>query len=293
MVVRERAEYTLPCRPRPLRLGARTLVMGVLNVTPDSFSDGGDFFEKGAAIRHGRRLLEDGADILDLGAESTRPGSEPVDEEEELARLLPIIEALRGETACPISVDTCKAVVADRAVQAGANIINDVTGFQGDPDLAKVAAAHGVPAVLMHLRGRPKTMQRDTTYADLLGDITDYLAKGIEIAERAGMAREGLVIDPGIGFGKDFRQNLEILDRLHELRSLDRPILVGPSRKSFIGHVTGLPVDQRIFGTAAAVALCAYNGAHIVRVHDVREMRQVVDVADAIREPGSARSRLQ
>jgi len=267
--------------------------MGILNVTPDSFSDGGSFFEKGAAIHQARRLLEDGADILDLGAESTRPGSDPVDEDEELARLLPVIEALRDETACPISVDTCKATVADRSVRAGASIINDVTGFQGDPDMAKVAAEHDVPAVLMHIRGNPKTMQQDTTYDDLLGDITGYLAKSIEIAEQEGMARDGIVIDPGIGFGKDFRQNLEILNRLHEFRSLDRPILVGPSRKSFIGHVTGLPVDQRIFGSAAAVALCAYNGAHIVRVHDVREMRQVIDVADAIRAPDSVKSRLQ
>jgi dihydropteroate synthase len=267
--------------------------MGVLNVTPDSFSDGGRFFRRDLAIHHALQLVADGADILDIGAESTRPGSEPVAADEELARLLPVLEALHGETDCPVSVDTCKAAVADRALRAGAAIVNDVTGFQGDPDMAKVAAEHGVPAVLMHIRGNPKTMQQDTSYGDLIGEIKDYLARSIEVALAAGVPENGLVIDPGIGFGKNFRQNLEILNRLHEFRSLERPILVGPSRKSFIGHVTGLPVDQRAFGTAAAVALCAWNGAHIVRVHDVREMRQVLDVADAIRAPASAESRLK
>ncbi|MBI2193903.1 MAG: dihydropteroate synthase [Planctomycetes bacterium] len=259
--------------------------MGILNVTPDSFSDGGQFLKPESAVRHGLEMLRDGADLLDVGAESTRPGSDPVEAEEELRRLRPVLQGLRAETSCPISVDTSKARVADEALRLGANLLNDITGFQGDADMARVAAAHRVPAVLMHIRGTPKTMNQDTRYHDLIGEVCAYLERSIEIAEAAGLPRDYLIVDPGIGFAKGHRQNLEILQRLPELRRLDRPILVGPSRKSFIGHTLGLPPRERVFGTAAAVAIAAWLGAHILRVHDARAMRQVLDVADGIRQP--------
>lgn len=262
--------------------------MGILNITPDSFSDGGQFFDPDAAVRRGLDLVQEGADIIDVGAESTRPGSEGIDADEELRRLLPVLERLEGRIRCPISVDTSKACVAEKALGRGAHIVNDIRGFQGDPDMPRVAAAHRAPAVLMHLRGTPKTMNQNTVYENLIGEVYAYLECSIERAESAGLPREYLVVDPGIGFSKGHKQNLEILHRLAEFRGLERPILVGPSRKSFIGHMLGLPPQERIFGTAAAVGIAALLGAHILRVHDVRQMRQVLDVADAIRNPASA-----
>ena len=280
-----RDRFTVPCGSGALELGARTLVMGIVNVTPDSFSDGGKFLERDVAVQHGLRLAEEGADLLDIGAESTRPGSDPVDTDEEIRRLIPVIEDLRSETGLPISADTAKSAVADRALAAGADLLNDITGFQGDPDMARVVAAHGAAAVLMHIRGTPKTMNVDTTYEDLIGELCGYLAASVELAVAAGVPEEATIIDPGIGFAKRHRQNLEIINRLHEFRSLGRPILVGPSRKSFIGHILGVPPEERVFGTAAAAVMSAASGAHILRVHDVREMRQALDLADAICQP--------
>jgi dihydropteroate synthase len=284
-MITERPEFTVPCRPHPLVLGKKTLLMGIVNVTPDSFSDGGKFFHVDAAVKQALSLEEDGADILDFGAESTRPGSDSVDADEEIRRVVPVIEALRAETRLPISIDTSKAVVADAALKAGANIVNDVTGFQGDQDMASVTAAHGAAAVLMHIRGSPKTMNVDTNYEDLIGEVCGYLQESIEIGIRAGVQEEAVIIDPGIGFAKRHRQNLELLHHLEEFQRLNQPILVGPSRKSFIGHMTGLLPEERIFGTAASVALCACKGAHILRVHDVKEMRQVLEVTDGVRCP--------
>ncbi len=280
-----RPEFTVPFARHSLALGKRTLLMGIVNVTPDSFSDGGKFLEVNAAASQALRLEEDGADMLDFGAESTRPGSDPVDADEEIRRVVPVIEALRAETQLPISIDTSKAVVADAALKAGADIVNDITGFQGDADMAKVTAAHGAAAVLMHIRGTPKTMNVDTNYEDLTGEVCRYLQDSIEIGVRAGVDEEAIIIDPGIGFAKRHRQNLDILLHLETLHRLGRPILVGPSRKSFIGHMTGLQPEDRIFGTAASVALCACKGAHILRVHDVKEMRQVLEVTDGVRYP--------
>mgnify|MGYP001024447159 CR=1 FL=1 len=277
-----RPEYTIPVRGGKLRMGRRTLLMGIVNVTPDSFSDGGDFLETEIAVLQGLKLAEEGADILDVGGESTRPGSHPIDPDEELRRVLPVIEGLRVKTDIPISIDTYKSPVARKALEAGADIINDIFGFQGDPEMPGLAAEHQCPAVLMHIRGVPKTMNDDTAYEDLIGEMIAYLRNGIDLGVKAGLPRENFVIDPGIGFAKRHQQNLEILSRLHEFNALNCPILVGPSRKSFIGQTIGVPPKERIFGTAASVAMSAARGAHILRVHDLKEMRQVLDVVDAI-----------
>ncbi|MBM4036752.1 MAG: dihydropteroate synthase [Planctomycetes bacterium] len=260
--------------------------MGIVNVTPDSFSDGGEFLEADKAIEHGRRLAAEGADILDVGGESTRPGAEPVDAEAECARVLPVIQALAKDLAVPISIDTSKAAVARRSIDAGATIINDVTALRGDPEMAGVAARSGLPLVLMHMQGTPRTMQESPRYDDLMSEIVAYLRASVASAVEAGASEEQLVVDPGLGFGKTLGHNLEILRRLGELRSLGRPILIGPSRKSMIGKVLGAPMSQRAFGTAAAVAYGIARGAHIVRVHDVAAMRQVARMADALVAPG-------
>lgn len=285
MGVPERNKFVLPCGPSPIELGARTVIMGIVNVTPDSFSDGGIFYSTDAAVKHALGMVDAGADIVDVGGESTRPGSEPVSEEEELRRVIPVIKEIRSASRVTISVDTCKPKVAEKAIEAGADIVNDITGFQGDLRLARVVALNRVPAVLMHIRGTPRTMQHNTEYRNLFGEILDYLLRSIELAVQAGCSEDSLVIDPGIGFGKAYRHNLEILQRLPELASLGRPILVGPSRKSFIGLTLGLPPGERLFGTVAAAAIAAWNGAHILRVHDVEPVRQVLDMVDAIRCP--------
>jgi dihydropteroate synthase len=256
--------------------------MGIVNVTPDSFSDGGEFYETGKAIEHGRRLAAEGADILDIGGESTRPGAQPVDAETECARILPVIAALAKEVSIPISVDTSKAAVARRALDAGAAMLNDVTALRGDPAMAPLAAESRAPLVLMHMQGTPRSMQENPHYGDLMGEITAYLRASMALAADAGVSEEQLVVDPGLGFGKTVAHNLELLRRVGELRSLGRPILLGPSRKSMIGKVCGAPMAQRAWGTAAAVALAVARGAHIVRVHDVAEMRQAALMADAI-----------
>jgi dihydropteroate synthase len=271
-------------------LGERTLVMGVLNVTPDSFSDGGALATAEAAVEKGLRLFADGADWVDVGGESTRPGARPVSAEEEIARVVPVVAGLRRRGGGPISVDTTKASVARAALDAGADLVNDVSGFGYDPAMASLVAERGVPAVLMHLRGSFAAMHAAPSYRDVVAEVVAELGAAIERARGAGVPRERLVVDPGIGFSKDAVHSLEVLRRIDELRVLDRPILVGPSRKSFIGAVLDAPVGRRLMGTAAAVAACVLGGAHVVRVHDVAEMAEVARVCDAIRgaTPGRA-----
>jgi dihydropteroate synthase len=269
-------------------LGARTLVMGVLNVTPDSFSDGGQFAETDAAVLRGLALFEAGADIVDVGGESTRPGGAVrVDAAEESRRVVPVIRGLRARGAGPISVDTTRAEVARAALDAGADLVNDVSGFRFDPGLAGLVAERGVPAVVMHLRGDFGAMHRQPSYRDVMGEVAVELEDALRRGEDAGVPRESMIVDPGIGFAKDSGHSLEAMRRLGELRRLDRPVLVGPSRKSFIGTVLGgAPPAERLFGTAAAVAAAVIAGAHLVRVHDVAEMVQVVRVCDAILSAG-------
>lgn len=269
------APYALNCRGRIINLGERTLVMGILNVTPDSFSDGGKFYDPGLAMERARAMVADGADIIDLGGESTRPGFAPVGAEEELDRIIPVLRCLVKEITVPVSIDTTKAEVARRALEEGAGIINDQRGLRGDPAMAVIAAEYGAPLVLMH-------NQKGTVYRDLLGDIAESLRESIDIALSAGVARENIIVDPGLGFGKTAGQNLETLRRLKELRCLGQPVLIGPSRKSTIGKVLNLPVEERVEGTAASVAVGITNGAHIVRVHDVKEMARVARMTDAI-----------
>jgi len=269
-----------------LDLGGRTRIMGILNVTPDSFSDGGLFSDAGKALSHARNLAAAGADIIDIGGESTRPGSEPLAEDEELRRILPLIERLSKELTVPLSVDTYKAAVAERALDAGASIVNDISGLRFSPDMAKVVADHGAAVIIMHIKGTPRNMQENPVYGDVIGEIIAYLEEGIAIAERAGVDRNNTLIDPGIGFGKTLEHNLEILNRLDEFRTLGRPIVLGTSRKKFIGKVLDIPVpEQRDEGTAATVALGIERGASIVRVHDVAHMVRIVRMTDAIVKP--------
>lgn len=275
--------WRLARRELPLQ---RPLIMGILNVTPDSFSDGGRFSTVETAVAHALQMVEQGADIIDIGAESTRPGAPLVAPDEELRRLLPVLEALAGRIAVPISIDTWKAPVAEAALKAGAEIINDISGLTFDPALAQVAANHRAGLVLMHTRGTPATMQQDTGYQDLLGEIADFLQTSLQAALTAGCSPEQLVLDPGIGLPKDTAGNLEILRRLPELAGLGYPLLVGSSRKRFIGTVLGREKpEDRLFGTAATVALAVAHGARILRVHDVQAMRDVVDMTHSIISP--------
>jgi len=271
------------CREREIDLGHRTLVMGVVNITPDSFSDGGRYATTGPALAHARQLLDEGADLLDLGGESTRPGSQPVPAEEQWRRIGPVVEALAGEGRALVSVDTSSAAVAERALLAGAHVVNDVTAL-GDPAMAAVVAAAGAGLVLMHMRGSPVEMQRDPRYADAAAEVTALLAERLSAAASAGIARDRVALDPGIGFGKTVRHSLELLARLETLVALDRPVLVGVSRKSFIGQILDLPVDQRLEGSLAAAAVAVFLGARIVRAHDVAATVRAVRVAEALRE---------
>jgi dihydropteroate synthase len=262
----------------------KTFIMGILNVTPDSFSDGGLHFEASSAIKRAIQMAEDGADIIDIGGESTRPGSEAVGIEEEIRRTIPVIQSLAKEIKIPISIDTCKAEVAKRALEAGASIVNDISGLRFDPEMRKVVAEYKVPVVIMHIKGTPGDMQKNPVYEALLPEIFDYLREGIRIARETGIPADNIIIDPGIGFGKTAEHNLEIIHRLHEFTLLEKSLLIGPSRKAFIGKVLGgLPASERVEGTAAAVAISIMNGANIVRVHDVKEMSKVAKVADAIK----------
>jgi dihydropteroate synthase len=271
------------CRNRRIELGQATLVMGILNITPDSFSDGGRHFSASAALAGAERLVREGADILDVGGESTRPGSEPVPAEEEMARILPVVAAIRRTLDCPISIDTYKAAVAAAALDAGADIINDISGLTFDPGMAGLAAETGAGVVIMHILGTPRDMQTDPHYEDVTGEIAEFLARQVTLAERAGVSRDQIVIDPGIGFGKRLADNFTILRELDRLTRLGLPVLAGPSRKSFIGRILDLPVEERLEGTAAAVTAAILNGARIVRVHDVQAMKRVARIADAIR----------
>ncbi|MCK6557774.1 dihydropteroate synthase [bacterium] len=283
-----RTEFVIDSPKCSMIVGGPTLVMGVLNCTPDSFYDGGRYHGHEHAIAHGLQMAEAGADLIDIGGESTRPkgvygeGAEPVSAEEEMARVLPVIEALSQKAEIPLSIDTYKAAVAEAALQAGAAIVNDISGFLFDPHMAEVVAQHQAVVILMHLKGTPANMQSDPTYENLLDEIYLHLEARVEAAMQAGIPHERILIDPGIGFGKRLEHNFEILRRLEELHGLGCPILVGPSRKSFVGSVLNLPPDQRLEGTAAAVALAVNNGAHLVRVHDVEEMRRVAHIADLI-----------
>lgn len=270
-------------RDRIFDWGKRTYLMGVLNVTPDSFSDGGEFNNLDAALSQAKYLVESGADILDIGGQSTRPNSEEISLEEELNRVLPVIEAIRQELTIPISVDTTKAEVAKAAIIAGADIVNDISGATFDSEMLLTIAQLGVPIVLMHIRGTPQTMQKLTDYQDLIGEILQFLKQQINTAIAAGIDSNKIIIDPGIGFAKNYQQNLEILRRLPEFRGLNCPILVGVSRKSFIGNILNQPeARQRVWGTGAACSAAIANSADILRVHDVKEMRDISLVADAI-----------
>jgi dihydropteroate synthase len=261
--------------------------MGVLNVTPDSFSDGGLFSKPHKAIEHGLQMAKEGADIIDVGGESSRPGSDPLPLKEELERIIPVIEGLASRIQLPISVDTYKSHVAAQAIEAGAHMINDISGLRFDPQMPAVAARYDAPLIIMHIKGTPKTMQQDPSYKDVMGEIITYLRDGIERAEHGGVDPHQVIVDPGIGFGKRVEDNLWILNRLDELNILERPILVGTSRKTFIGAVLDLAVDQRVIGTLATVAVSVLRGAHIVRVHDVAPVRQTIDMVDAIIKPES------
>ncbi len=266
-------------------------LMGVVNVTPDSFSDGGRYLDAEAAVAHGVELLRDGAEILDVGGESTRPGAEPVGEVEELRRVVPVVEALAGDGGDgAVSIDTSKAAVAAAAIDAGATIVNDVTALQGDLEMAPVCAERGVTVVLMHMPGNPRTMQEDPRYDDVVDDVKRFLASRMELAVGAGIAEEGIWLDPGIGFGKTLEHNLELLRRLSELRELGRPLVIGASRKSFIGKVDGSAVDERVGGSLASAVLAAAAGADVLRVHDVAETAQALRVADAILSPAGSPS---
>ena len=266
--------------------GRRTYLMGVLNVTPDSFSDGGEFNKPLSALNQAQALAEKGADIIDVGGQSTRPGAEQISVEEELERVLSVIEVIRPKIDIPISVDTTRAIVAERAINAGANIVNDISGGTFDSSMFSTVASLNVPLVLMHIRGTPQTMQQMTDYQDVIEEISSFLSQQITAAVAAGITREKIIIDPGIGFAKNLEQNLEIFRRLKELKKLNCPILVGASRKSFIGHILNQPDPKaRVWGTAAACCAAIFNGADILRVHDVEQMRDVSMVADAIKYP--------
>jgi dihydropteroate synthase len=285
-----RRKFRLRLPSRTLVLGERTLIMGVLNVTPDSFSDGGLFLDPEAAVARAIAMEAAGADIIDIGGESTRPGSSGISADEELRRIIPVIEGLRGKISIPISVDTSKSEVAEAAAAAGAEIVNDVTALRKDPRIAEVARRRKLPLTLMHMRGEPATMQKKPFARDVLRDVTQGLRQAVATARRAGVANSQIILDPGIGFGKSYAQNCELLARLPELAPLGFPILVGTSRKSFIGGAlkseSRTPSgNERIWGTAATVAASILEGAHIVRAHDVAEMAQVAQVSDAILTP--------
>ena len=264
------------------KFGSRTYIMGILNVTPDSFSGDGIYQDIDRAVETGERLVQEGADIIDIGGESTRPGAQSVTIEEEIERVIPVIEKLSRKIKAPISIDTAKSKVARRALDSGASIVNDITGFESDHEMVYVIREFNAKVVLMHIKGTPQTMQNSPKYGNLIQEIKEELRRIIDKAILNGIKKENIIIDPGIGFGKTLEHNLEILNRLSEFKELGMPVLVGPSRKSFIGKITGTEPYNRVFGTAGAVAVAIENGADIVRVHDVKEIKQAVMVADAI-----------
>jgi dihydropteroate synthase len=265
-----------------LPVGSRTCLMGVLNVTPDSFSDGGRYLEPELAIERALKMTEEGADIIDIGGESSRPGAQRVNLEEELRRVIPIVKAVKKKCDVAISIDTYKSEVARQALSEGAEIVNDITALNGDEDMARVIAAAGAAAVLMHMKGEPGTMQVSPSYEDVIGEIMVYLSGAIAKAESSGIDPLRIIVDPGIGFGKKTDHNVTILRQLKRLRDLGKPLLVGTSRKSFIGELTARSVEERDFGTAASITAAIMNGADLIRTHDVRNTLDVIKVADAI-----------
>jgi dihydropteroate synthase len=293
-----RRKFRLKLRSRTLILGPHTLVMGVLNVTPDSFSDGGNFFSQEKAVQHALQMERDGADLIDIGAESTRPGSLGINAEEEWSRLAPVLAALLTRLKIPISVDTRKSKIAARAIESGAELINDVSGLKNDPGIAEISARARVPLILMHMRGEPETMQQKPFAHDALKDVTQGLRESLSIARKAGIANSQIVLDPGIGFGKSYAQNYQLLANLPQLAKLGFPLLVGASRKGFIGKTlaqdgkiapsappAGITAEIKIWGTAATVTASILQGAHIVRVHDIAQMVSVARIADCILNP--------
>ncbi len=274
--------FDLRCGKHILKLSRRTHIMGVLNITPDSFFDGGRYPVLKDALARARRMVEEGADIIDVGGESSRPGSDPTPLEVEIKRVIPVVERLVNEVDVPISVDTYKAEVARRALALGAQMINDITALRGDPALGKVVAEYQVPLILMHMRGRPRDMQDSPHYQALIPELFSFFREAIKRASSAGVEEKDILLDPGIGFGKRTGHNLEIIRSLKEFRTLGHPLVLGPSRKRLIGDVLGLPVEERLEGTAAIVAVAILNGVQIVRVHDVREMVRVARMVDAI-----------
>ena len=282
---------SLVCGPHTLVLGEQTRIMGIVNITPDSFSDGGHFFSPDRAVEQGLQLVAEGADILDIGGESTRPFSDPVGESEELDRVLPVIEKLAGQVSVPISIDTTKAAVAEQAIGAGATMINDVSALRMDPQMAATAARCRVPLILMHMKGTPKTMQVDPVYTDLIGEIKAFLTAALDRAIAAGVNRSAMILDPGIGFGKTIGHNLQILQKIDSLHELGVPLLIGPSRKMFIRQLLKEPSQKDLDpmsaevarGTQATVAAAALQGAQIIRVHDVARTRATLTLIDAIR----------
>ena len=286
MIDFKREGFVLAWHNHSLNLDNRTHIMGVLNVTPDSFSDGGLYFQKDKAIEQGLAMAYEGADIIDIGGESTRPYSDTVSPDEELDRVIPVIEALAKEIKIPISIDTCKATVARDALRAGASIINDISALRFDSEMASVAAEAGIPIILMHMQGTPGNMQNNPTYDHLIPEILEFLKNAIDRAVKAGVRKDLIIIDPGIGFGKTFNHNFEIIKELNQFGSLRRPILLGTSRKAFIGHILDKEPNERDNGTMATVSASILNGAHIVRVHNVKRTLETVKVIDAIRMAG-------
>jgi len=263
--------------------------MGILNITPDSFSDGGAHFDSSVAVERAVQMVEEGADIIDVGGESTRPGSDPVSTEEELRRTIPVVEAISGRLKVPISIDTYKAEVAGRALESGASMVNDVSGLRFDPEMPAVINKYKVPVVIMHMKGDPRSMQANPAYEALLPEIMDYFRNSIRLARSFDIPEDMIILDPGIGFGKTFNHNLEIINNLDKFCGLEKPLLIGPSRKAFIGSILdGAPAGDRLEGTAAVIAVSIMKGANIVRVHDVKEMVKVARVADAIKREKTA-----
>ena len=276
------ANESLRARGLVIPLSPCPLVMGIINVTPDSFWDGGRYVDPVAAVDHAERLVEEGADLLDIGAESSRPGSRPIDVEEEVRRLIPVVQAISQQVTVPISIDTTKAEVALRALNVGASIINDISALRFDPNMGQVVAANGAGLVLMHMQGTPATMQESPQYDDVVKEVGQFLLGRVKVAEEAGIGKDQILLDPGIGFGKTVEHNLALLARLGELTKLGRPIMVGVSRKAFIGRVLGKNADKRLMGTAGSIAIAVSKGVRVVRVHDVDAIRDVLKMLEAI-----------
>lgn len=277
--------FVITTRHGPIDMSRRTAVMGIVNVTPDSFSDGGRYFDAERAVAHGERMAHEGADLIDIGGESTRPGARPVPAEDEIARVIPVIRGLRRKISLPISIDTMKSKVARAALDEGADVINDISAFGFDAAMASLAAAEKVPVALMHMQGTPRTMQQSPSYGDVVEEVRTYLHSRMQFAVESGVETERIVIDPGIGFGKNLEHNLALLRGLSALTALGRPVLVGTSRKTFLGKLLDAAPEERLEGSLAAAVAAVLAGANIIRVHDVKEAVRAVRIADALRFP--------